>query len=433
VAGRPDPVGALRDLAAARERFYAAATRIAGVAEPVSVLAAAEEVVAQAVDRPPASRLLDARTPIGRIVLGEGIAASATAEVLGGLGCRRAIVISEPLADRLVAARIVAGLRADGTEIVEVRLPEGEAAKRLSVIEAAARELARARTERSDPIVAIGGGALGDTAGLLAAVWLRGVPLIQVPTTLVGQIDSAIGGKTAVDLPEGKNLVGAFHRPVAVIIDIAVLASLPERQRRAALGEAVKMAILGDDRLLQLLETRGGAIARGDASAAEDGAVAELVERSAWAKVEIVTKDERETTADGGRVTLNLGHSYGHAIEAADGYTSLLHGEAVAYGLRGATRIGQAMGLTPAARATRIETLLDDLELGRQPLVLDPAVVLEALGRDKKHAGGALRWVLPSAGGVEVRSDVPDELVRGTLAGLLAGRVHGPAAVTTGG
>ena len=140
-------------------------------------------------------------------------------------------------------------------------LPEGEAAKRLSVLETAASELARLRVERDEPIVAIGGGALGDAAGFLAATYLRGIPIVHVPTTLVAQIDSSIGGKTAVDLPEGKNLVGAFHQPTAIVIDVGVLATLPERQRRAALGEAVKMAALGDERLFELLERHGEAIA----------------------------------------------------------------------------------------------------------------------------------------------------------------------------
>jgi 3-dehydroquinate synthase len=152
--------------------------------------------------------------------------------------------------------RIAAGLRDRGWTVAEVMLPQGEDAKRLAVVEAAARELAVLRVERSEPLVAIGGGALGDTAGLLAALYLRGVRFIQVPTTLVAQIDSAIGGKTGVDLPEGKNLVGAFHQPAAIVVDVALLRTLPGRQMRAALAEAVKMAALGDERLFELLETR---------------------------------------------------------------------------------------------------------------------------------------------------------------------------------
>jgi 3-dehydroquinate synthase len=299
-------------------------------------------------------------------------------------------------------------------------LPGGEAAKRLAVVEAAASDLARRRVRRDEPIVAIGGGALGDAAGFLAATYLRGIPVVHVPTTLVAQIDSSIGGKTAVDLSEGKNLVGAFHQPAAIVIDVALLGTLPERQRRAALGEAVKMAALGDERLFELLERHGAAIARGDAASTTRGDVAELVERSAWAKVEVVTADERERGPRGGRIALNLGHSLGHAVEAAAGYAGLLHGEAVAYGLRAACRIGEAIELTPADRADRIVRLLDVLELAREPLPYALGDVLDHLATDKKHDGDRLRWVLPTADGVEVRTDVPDDVVREAAGSLLA-------------
>ena len=312
----------------------------------------------------------------------------------------RAILVSEPGAWGAVGERLANGLRERGREVVHILLPQGEAAKRLEVVESAARELAALRVERSEPLVAIGGGALGDTAGFLAAVYLRGVPIIHVPTTLVAQIDSSIGGKTGVDLPEGKNLVGAFHQPAAVIIDIAMLRTLPERQMRAALGEAVKMAALGDERLFELLETDGPAIARGDEAVFTSGVLAELVERAGWAKVEVVLADERERGASGGRIALNLGHSLGHAFEAAGGYGGLLHGEAVAYGLRAATRIGVEAGVTPPERAERIGRLLDALELATQPLPYPLATVMDHLATDKKHAAGRLRWVLPTADGV---------------------------------
>ena len=261
-------------------------------------------------------------------------------------------------------------------------LPEGEAAKRLSVIESAASDLARHHISRGEPLVAIGGGALGDAAGFLAATYLRGIPIVHVPTSLVSQIDSSIGGKTAVDLPEGKNLVGAFHQPTDIVIDVSVLATLPERHRRAALGEAVKMAALGDVRLFELLERRGDAIARGDAGPAEGGEIAELVERCAWAKVEVVTADERERAGGTGRIRLNLGHSLGHAVEAAAGFDTLLHGEAVAYGLRAACRIGLAVGVTPPERADRIGRVLDSLGLAVEPLPYTVDVVLRHLALD---------------------------------------------------
>ena len=420
VTGR-DPIGTIRKLARDRERFYAAGHRLNGASEVGTLVERVDEI---AVDRhgPDATVLLRADTASGHVVLGEGIAAPEVGAALRRAQARRAIVVSEPGAWAAAGAGIAERLAADGWSVERVMLPEGEAAKRLAVVEAAARELAALRAERGEPLVAIGGGALGDAAGFLAATWLRGVPLIHVPTTLVAQIDSSIGGKTGVDLADGKNLVGAFHQPAAVVIDIAFLRSLPERQRRAALGEAVKMAALGDERLFSLLEADGDAIARGDEAAFESGAVAEAVERAAWAKVVVVTADEKEQGSTG-RISLNLGHSLGHAVEAAGGFGDLLHGEAVAVGLRAAARIGAEMGVTPPDRAARIEGLLSKLGLATAPLPYPLDAVLAALATDKKHADGALRWVLPTADGYEVRSDVSSEVVERVAAGLLA--AHG--------
>ena len=426
VTGR-DPIGTIRDLAAKRERFYGAA-RIhqSGVSEVHGVVDSVEDQLGRIDLASAGTTLLRTGTPVGRIVLGDGIAADALATELETLRARRAILVSEPGAWGAVGERLADDLRDRGMEVVKVLLPEGEAAKRLEVVETAARELAALRVERSEPLVAVGGGALGDTAGFLAAIYLRGVRFIQVPTTLVAQIDSAIGGKTGVDLPEGKNLVGAFHQPAATIIDIAVLQTLPERQMRAGLGEAVKMAVLGDERLFELLETDGPAIARGDPTAFTSGAVAELVERAGWAKVDVVAGDERERGPSGGRITLNLGHSLGHAFEAAAGYGGLLHGEAVAYGLRAAGRIGVDVGVTPPERSERIDGLLDRLGLATEPLPYPLSAVMRHLATDKKHVGGHLRWVLPTADSVVVRDDVDLASVERAAAGLLAATTGSP-------
>ena len=423
ITGR-DPIGTLRDLATRRERFYAASDlRVTGVQEVNQVVDVIERRLAEASDSPlrDSTTLLRATTPIGRVLITDGGAVAGVDEALRRLEARRAIIVSEPGAFGAFGERVVGGLRAAGWAVDTVLLPEGEAAKRLGVLETAGSRLARLRVERDEPIVAIGGGALGDAAGFLAATYLRGIPVIHVPTTLVAQIDSAIGGKTAVDLPEGKNLVGAFHQPAAIVIDTTATRTLPERQRRAGLGEAVKMAALGDDRLFELLEHDGPAIARGEAAAYDCGLVAELVERCAWAKVEVVMADEKERTVTGvGRISLNLGHSLGHAVEAAAGYGGLLHGEAVAYGLRAAGRIGVAVGMTPPERATRIDRLLDALALAREPLPYDLDAVLDHLATDKKHSGGRLRWVLPTATGVEIHGDVPDAIVREAAGSMLA-------------
>ena len=419
LAGR-DPIGKMRDLAAARARFYAPALRVNGIVGVAGIVAALERHVDEPL--PDGATLLRAETAIGRYELGEGNAVAGVLAALGALEARRAILVSEPRAWEAAGAGLADGLAAAGVPVDRILLPEGETAKRLAVVEEAARELARLRAERRDPLVAIGGGALGDTAGFLAATWLRGVPVIHVPTTLVAQIDSSIGGKTAVDLPEGKNLVGAFHQPAAIVVDVRFLRTLPPRQLAAALGEAVKMAALGDERLFELLEGRGAAMAAGDASVHDDGSLAEVVERCGWAKVEVVTADERE---QGGRIHLNLGHSLAHAIETVAGFERILHGEAVAYGLRAACRIGVAVEATPPERAARIEALLDALDLGRAPLPCPLGAVLAALATDKKHAGGRLRWVLPTAAGVTVRSDVPEEAVEAAARAVLAGAAAG--------
>jgi 3-dehydroquinate synthetase/shikimate kinase len=414
-----DPLGRIRALAADRARFYGAAHRVNGVAEVTGVVGAIERLL----DGGPATSttLLRASTQIGEIVIGEGIAASAIGAVLRRLEAQRAIVVSEPGSWAAFGEGVAVALRADGWPVEVVLLPAGEAAKQLAVIGEAARDLARRRVERREPLIAIGGGALGDPAGFLAATYLRGVPWIQVPTTLVAQVDSAIGGKTGVDLPEGKNLLGAFHQPEAVIVDVAALRTLPERQLRAALGEIVKMAALGDEALFATLEADAEAIARGDDAAFASGALAEVVERAGWAKVEVVTADERELGAAGGRIALNLGHTVAHALEAVDGYANLLHGEAVAYGLRAATRIGSVIGVAPPERAARIEGLLDRLDLGRAPLPFPLDSVIAATGTDKKHAGGRLRWVLPTADGMTVRTDVPAAEIEAVVAEILAG------------
>ena len=414
-----DPLGRIRQLAAARERFYGAARRLNGIAETSSVVDAAGRLAAPGPSS--STTLLRAKTSIGELVVGEGVAADAVGVALRRLEARRAILVSEPGAWAAFGEGLAEALRADGWPVETVMLPAGEDAKRLPVIEDAARQLARLRAERREPLIAVGGGALGDPAGFLAASYLRGVPWIGVPTTLVAQVDSSIGGKTGVDLPEGKNLLGAFHHPASIILDIAALQTLPERQLRAALGEIVKMAALGDEALFATLEADGEAVAAGAAAAFETGVMAEIVERPAWAKVAVVAADEREQGATGGRITLNLGHTVAHALETVDGYANLLHGEAVAYGTRAAVRIGAAMGVTPADRAARIEGLLTRLELGVAPLPYPADAVVEATATDKKHAGGRLRWVLPTADGVVVRDDVPDEMLAEAVRGVLAG------------
>ena len=424
IAGR-DPIVAIRELAVARERFYSPALQIGATASVNAIVGALEHQMAEGPSE--SVTLLRADTAIGRVEIGHGIAASAISGALRRQHARRAILLAETRTWEAAGAGIADALAADGWPVERILLPRGESAKRLRVVEQACRELARLHVDRRETLVAIGGGVLTDEAGFIAATYLRGVPIVQVPTTLVGQIDAALGGKTAVDLPEGKNLVGAFHQPVSFVADVALLATLPARQLRAALGEVVKMACLGDERLLELVEEDGEAIARGDRRPFESGTLAEVVERCVWAKVDIVTADERES---GLRMTLNLGHTIGHGIEAAAGYSKILHGEAVAYGLRGAFAIARAINIVPAERAARVNALLDRLGLAMAPPAVSVESVAEHMATDKKHALGRLSWILPTAGGVVVRGDVPAEAVAaGLAAALRLAPVHAPMEV----
>jgi len=406
----------LAGLRAARERFYAAAVRIEAGG---SAIASVEAILSSlAAPGPTGTALLRADLPTGSVALGEGFAGAELERELRRLGARRLVLVSEPGALAAAGKAIETRIRAGGLPVEVLMLPQGEAAKRIGIIEAAAGELARLRVERDEPIVALGGGALTDAAGFLAAVYQRGVPWIAVPTTMLGQLDAALGGKTAVDIDAGKNLLGAFHPPAAVIVDTALLATLDPRHRRTGLAEAVKDGVLADERLLEVLESDGAAIATGR-EPSEPSALAEVVERAAWVKLTFV---EADPTERGDRTALNLGHTLGHAIEAAAGFGPVLHGEAVAYGLRAACRIGRALGVTPEARLDRIERLLDALSLGIDPLPYPLDEVLDVLGTDKKRRAGALRWVLPTGDGWLVSDRVPEALVRDVAASVLAGR-----------
>lgn len=412
-----DPLLHLPRLRAERERFYAIGTRLASSRTPASLGDEALRRLATA--SYPERRLLDAQLPSGRWVVGEAIAASLVVGALRERAAKRVALVTEPNAAEALGDAIAAACSAAQVEIVRVDLPSGEAAKRLEVVGDAASALAVGGIERNDLLVAVGGGAVTDTAGLVASLYLRGIDWIAVPTTLAGQLDAALGGKTGVDLPEGKNLVGAFHQPRMVVADLAALRSLPTRQIVAALGEAVKIALLGDERLFALLESAAGRLVAGDPTLHDDGTLAEIVERAGWWKCEVVRGDEREA---GARISLNLGHTVAHALEHATGYEGLLHGEAVGYGLRAALAIGVEMGVTPHARAERATRLLDALDLGASPRSEHVADLLAAAGRDKKVAAGKIRWVLATGDGYVVRDDVPGSLVETATARVLKGR-----------
>jgi 3-dehydroquinate synthase len=281
---------------------------------------------------------------------------------------------------------------------------DSESAKRLSTVEEIARKLLRRGADRQCVVVAVGGGVVGDVAGFAAATYLRGVRLVHIPTTVVAQVDSAIGGKTGVDLPEGKNLVGAFYPPEVVIADANLLRTLPQRQYRSGLYEVVKYAIIADRELFQFLERRMPAILRRD-----PGALAWIVPRCVRVKARVVGKDERES---GLRQILNFGHTLGHALEAATGYRRFLHGEAVGWGMIAATLLAVGSDRVGQGEASRIIRLIR--AVGPLPALgaLRMATLRSIMAGDKKARGGRVLWVLPKAfGEVEWGIEVPWDLL----------------------
>jgi 3-dehydroquinate synthase len=279
-----------------------------------------------------------------------------------------------------------------------------EVAKRLPAVEGICRKLSRMCADRSTLLVAVGGGVVGDVAGFAAASYLRGVRVVHVPTTLVAQVDSAIGGKTGVDLPEGKNLIGAFHQPQMVIADPLTLRTLPARQFRSGLYEVIKYAVIGNAELFRFLDRELANLLRLDMRALEF-----VIGRCARQKALIVSKDERE---NGLRQILNFGHTIGHALETLTGYRHFLHGEAVGWGMLGATQIAVAAKRLSVRDADRISILITRCG----PLPRLPRISLHALLRtiagDKKSRGGRVGWVLPCRiGAAETGANVPDACV----------------------
>jgi 3-dehydroquinate synthase len=331
---------------------------------------------------------------------------------------RVAVVSSGVPCDRY-APIVAESLRRLRLEVDLIRLPDGEAHKTIATLEECCRAFARIPLARNDLVVAVGGGVIGDLAGFAAAIWHRGVPVVQVPTTLLGQVDAAVGGKTAVDLPEGKNLVGAFHQPLAVVADTGTLATLPERQRRAGLAEVLKYGFIADAEVLTTLEEHAASAVSGSPDL-----LADLVRRSVAVKARIVAADERESSE---RALLNYGHTVGHAIEALGSYTTFLHGEAVALGMVFAARLGERLGISEPGLADRTVQVLRELGLPTGGVQLDVDGVWELLRRDKKARGG-VRFVLCPRPGEAVVIDPPERAVVDEVLASLTDRSE--AAVT---
>jgi 3-dehydroquinate synthase len=348
------------------------------------------------------------------IHIGPGILDQAGPYIAGFGGRKHVCIITDETVAGLHLAQLQAGLTGAGLTSEALALPAGEATKCWAQLEVSVEWLLAQKVERGDVIIAFGGGVIGDLAGFAAAIMRRGVRFVQIPTTLLAQVDSSVGGKTGINSPMGKNLIGAFHQPSLVLADTALLGTLTARDFLAGYGEVVKYGMLGDAAFFDWLEAQGPALASGDMDAR-----IRAVTRSCEMKADIVRRDEKE---NGDRALLNLGHTFGHALEAATGYSDrLLHGEGVAVGCALAFELSARLGLCSQEDPSRVRAHLRDMGMkvdiadiaGDLP---DAAGLMALMGQDKKVLDGKLRFVLArSIGDSFMTSDVPPETVIAVL------------------
>jgi 3-dehydroquinate synthase len=417
-----NPNGTISRLLAEREALY----READLTVDTSALSL-EEVVARvvtfvsaaasrpAVAAPPERIVRVALGPRGyEIRIGQGLV-SRTAPHLRACGIEgRLALLTHPRLDALYGRALAGSLREAGYETVTITVPPSESSKSLRAAARVYDALVDAQLDRTGALLALGGGVAGDLGGFVAATFLRGIAWVGIPTTLLAQVDASIGGKTAVNHPRAKNIIGAFHQPALVLADIDMLRSLPRREIRSGMAEVIKTAVIGAPDLVDYL---GGHLR--DILALRPESLAAVVSRCAEYKAGVVSGDEREAA---GRIALNYGHTIGHAIEAAVGYRGISHGEAVAVGMTLEARLAVALGLCGAGLLERQTDLLRkaglpvrtaELRRGRPPA---PAAVVAAMAHDKKALGGRLRFVLPTAlGHTAVREDVPAGLLEEVL------------------
>ena len=357
------------------------------------------------------------------IVIGPGLLARAGDHIAPRLTRPRVYVLTEETVARHHLSGLTAGLAASGVEATSLILPPGEGTKDWANLQRTVEWLISERAERDDLVVAFGGGVIGDLAGFAAAITRRGLDYVQVPTTLLAQVDSSVGGKTAINSTSGKNLIGAFHQPVLVLADTDTLTTLPPRDFLAGYGEVVKYGLLGDETFFSWLEANGPALAAGDQDARMHA-----IRRSCQMKAEIVERDETER---GDRALLNLGHTFGHALEAATGYSDrLLHGEGVAIGCALAFETSQRLGLCSQEVPSRVRAHFRDMglktELADIPGDLPSAdALMDLMGQDKKVRQGRLTFILARGiGEAFVTRDADLSVVRDVLARALAATDH---------
>ncbi|MDD2699893.1 MAG: 3-dehydroquinate synthase [Sideroxydans sp.] len=321
---------------------------------------------------------------------------------------KRAVIISNSIVAPIYLERVRAVLEQQGVHCESIVLPDGEQYKNAESINAIYDALLAARSERGTPLIALGGGVIGDMVGFAAATYLRGVPFIQIPTTLLSQVDSSVGGKTGINHPLGKNMIGAFYQPVLVLADTNTLDTLPDKELKAGLAEVIKYGLIRDLAFFEWLEGNIEKILTRDKSALQYA-----ISRSCQNKAEVVGMDERES---GERALLNLGHTFGHAIENGMGYGTWLHGEAVAAGTILAADLSQRMGWLTDRDVLRVRNLFTRAGLPVTSPKLGADKYLQLMGLDKKVEGGKIRFVLlRSIGHAVMEGNVPQEMVMQTL------------------
>lgn len=337
------------------------------------------------------------------ILIGPGIYTDARLFAPHLSGTRVVVVTNETVAP-LYLVPLSAALRAAKFTVTEIVLPDGEAFKNTATLEQIYDVLMRERCDRSTTMIALGGGVIGDMCGYAAATYQRGIPFIQVPTTLLAQVDSSVGGKTGINHALGKNMIGAFWQPKLVIADTNTLKTLPPRELSAGLAEVIKYGLIRDYAFFEWLEGNMDLLMECDSAA-----LTYAIERSCANKAEVVAGDERETAKEGGRALLNLGHTFGHAIETGLGYGQWLHGEAVAAGTLMAVRLSLRLGWLTGADLERISALYRRAGLPLNAPRLGATKYLDLMGHDKKNVGGRLRLVLlRKIGKVVTSADVPE-------------------------
>jgi 3-dehydroquinate synthase len=388
-----DRLARIRELLAQRAPAYAAIPAHLDTTH-LSIAAAAERVLGLAAELPEGGYrlIVDCRLQIADlptahpqsaispydVLIADGILAQAGQRIAAaGLRPGRCALITNPTVGARHASALSRSLADAGFAPLVFEIPDGEAYKTLDTAAGVFNRLAEAKLARNEPVIALGGGVVGDLAGFVAATWLRGVPFVQIPTSLLAMVDASVGGKVAVDLPAGKNLVGAFKQPAAVLIDPALLSALPAGEFRSGLAEIVKAGIIGDPALFEQLATTGPA------------SLTAMIADAVRVKARVVERDPFEL---GDRAWLNLGHTFGHALELLSGYT-LRHGEAVALGMVAAGELSASLGHCDTALPARIRAAVERLGLPTRH-TFDPAAALAAMGTDKKRRGRSLRFVL---------------------------------------